>query len=185
VLPTIPFGDSWTFDLFGGTISVEPSALVNFYVSIMKGVFKQGIRYLVVLNGHGGNTGHITTAAKKATKKGERVVILVDWWRDLAKNARSICLETPEGHAAEDETSEIMYVEPHLVDISDAKSARVETRFRIISAQYRQELYPSAIFGDPSKASEEKGRLIMEQAEEELLELIAQLEKGKLPFVED
>ena len=95
VLPTIPFGDSWTFDLFGGTISVKPSTLVDFYVSIMKGVFKQGIRYLVVLNGHGGNTGHITTAAKKATKKGERVVVLVDWWRDLAKNARAICLETP------------------------------------------------------------------------------------------
>ncbi len=185
VLPTIPFGDSWHFNLFKGTISIEPSTLIDFYVSVMKGIFKHGIRYIIALNGHGGNSAHLSTAAKKATMKGEKVVIIVDWWRDLAKNAREKYLETPGGHAAEDETSEILFVQPHLVDMEEAKSARVKTRFRIISAQYRQELFPSAVYGDPTKASVEKGKLIMEQAEEELLELVGQLEQGKLPIEED
>ncbi|MHA1575963.1 MAG: creatininase family protein [Candidatus Thorarchaeota archaeon] len=185
VLPTIPFGDSWYFNQFNGTVSVAPKTLIDFYISIMKGVFKQGFRYIIVINGHDGNTSHLATAAKKATMKGERVVIIVDWWRDLAKDARKITVETPAGHAAEDETSEIMYVKPHLVDMSEAKAARVVTRFKLVSAQYRKDLYPSALFGDPRKASADKGKLIMEQAEEELIELINQVEKGKLPYKDE
>jgi len=41
--------------------------------------------------------------------------VLINWWVDLAKETRRRVLETPEGHAAEDETSEVMAVYPHLV----------------------------------------------------------------------
>jgi creatinine amidohydrolase len=181
VLPTIPFGESWDFNQNEGTISIHPNALVDYYVSVLKGIFKHGFRYVVVLNGHGGNAPIIKQAAKTATKKGERVVVIVNWWRDLAKNARSLVEETPGGHAAEDETSEVMHVRPDLVDMKVAEAHRVEAKFEIISGTYRDELMPAAVYGDPRKASEEKGRLIMEQAEEEILELINQLERGELP----
>jgi creatinine amidohydrolase len=182
VLPSIPFGDSWSFNPFMGTISIDPHALVEYYISVMKGVFKNGITYLIVLNGHGGNSSHIQTAAKEATKSGERVVVLVNWWVDLAVEAREIALETPEGHAAEDETSEVLHVAPHLVDLEKATSARVKTKYRIIAAQYRKELLPEAMYGEPSKATPEKGKLIMEQAEEDLVALIERLEHGELPI---
>ncbi|MFW9982747.1 MAG: creatininase family protein, partial [Candidatus Thorarchaeota archaeon] len=90
--------------------------------------------------------------------------------------------ETPGGHGAEDETSEVMFVRPELVDLSVAESYRVETRFEIVSGTYREELLPSAMYGDPKKATEEKGKLIMEQAEEEIIELITQIAQGKLPI---
>ena len=182
VLPTIPFGDSWDFHNFEGTVSIAPDVLVEVYNSIMKGVFKHGFRYLVVLNGHGGNIPALTMAAKTATNSGERVVIIVNWWKDLAESARKLVEETPGGHAAEDETSEVMHVRPDLVDMSKAESHRVVSKFRIISGRYRDELLPAAMYGDPRKASSEKGRLIMEQAEEELIELIKQLQLGKLPI---
>jgi len=182
VLPPIPFGDSWDFNNFAGTISVDPEVLIGFYTSIMKGVFKHRIRYLVVLNGHGGNVPALKIAAKSATEKGECVAIIVNWWRDLAENARTSVEETPGGHGAEDETSEVMHVRPDLVDMSKAVSHRVVSKFEIIAGSYREELLPSAMYGDPRKATPEKGRLIMEQAEEELIELIKQLERGKLPL---
>ncbi|MGY5871188.1 MAG: creatininase family protein [Candidatus Thorarchaeota archaeon] len=185
VLPTIPFGDSWDFNNFDGTISIDPLVLAEFYAEIMKGVFKHRFRYLVVLNGHGGNVPALRIAAKDATEKGERFVIIVNWWRDLAKNARKIVEETPGGHAAEDETSEVMHVRPELVDISKAVSHRVVSKFTIISGNYREELLPSAMYGDPRKATEEKGRLIMEQAEEELIDLIDELERGNLPLTRE
>jgi creatinine amidohydrolase len=185
VLPTIPFGESWDFNHNAGTISIHPGALVEYYVSVLKGIFKHGFRYIVVLNGHGGNAPIIKQAAKTATKKGERVVVIVNWWRDLAKNARTLVEETPGGHAAEDETSEVMYVRPELVDMKVAESHRVETRFEIISGTYRELLLPSAMYGDPRKATEDKGRLIMEQAEEEIIELIKQMERGELPVEKD
>jgi creatinine amidohydrolase len=181
VLPTIPFGESWGFNHIEGTISIHPGALTEFYVSVLEGIFKHGFRYIVALNGHGGNAPIIRQAAQTATKKGERVVILVNWWSDLAKTARNLVEETPGGHAAEDETSVIMYVRPDLVDMKVAEVHSVETRFEIISGTYRDELFPSAMYGDPRKASEEKGRLIVEQAEEEIIKLITQLERGELP----
>ncbi len=185
VLPTIPFGDSWDFNNFEGTISIAPDVLVKVYNSIMKGVFKHGFRFLVVLNGHGGNIPALTMAAKTAAKRGNRSVIIVNWWRDLAESARKLVEETAGGHAAEDETSELMYVRPDLVDMSEAVSHRVMTKFTIISGSYRDELLPSAMYGDPRKATSEKGRLIMEQAEEELIELINQLQQGKLPLIRE
>jgi creatinine amidohydrolase len=147
----------------------------------MKAVFKHGFRYIIALNGHGGNDPILRQAAKKATRKGERVVIIVNWWRDLAKPARQLVEETPGGHAAEDETSEVLAVRPDLVDMTQAEAHRVETKFTIISGTYRAELLPEATYGDPRKATEEKGKLIMGQAEQELIELINQLEKGQLP----
>ena len=185
VLPTIPFGDSWDFNNFEGTISIAPDVLVKVYNSIMKGVFKHGFRFLVELNGHGGNIPALTMAPKTAAKRGNRSVIIVNWWRDLAESARKLVEETPGGHAAEDETSELMYVRPDLIDMSEAVSHRIMTKFTIISGSYRDELLPSAMYGDPRKATSEKGRLIMEQAEEELIELINQLQQGKLPIIRE
>jgi creatinine amidohydrolase len=182
VLPAIPFGDSWDFNNFMGTISIDPEVLIQFYTSVMKGVFNNRFRFLIVLNGHGGNVPALKLAAKAATEKGERVVIIVNWWRDLAESARKLVEETPGGHAAEDETSEMMHVRPDLVDLSKAVAHRVVSKFWIVSGSYREELLPSAMYGDPRKASEEKGRLIMEQAEEEIIELINQIERGKLPI---
>jgi creatinine amidohydrolase len=181
VLPPIPFGESWDFDQCKGTISIKPDVLVEYYGSVMKAVFNLGFRYIVALNGHGGNDPILRQAAKEATQRGERVVIIVNWWRDLAKSARTLVEETPGGHAAEDETSEVMHVRPDLVDMTVAESHRVETKFTIISGTYRGELLPSAMYGDPRKASEDKGKLIMDQAEEELIALVTQLEKGQLP----
>jgi creatinine amidohydrolase len=185
VLPTIPFGDSWDFNKFPGTISIDAQVLTQFYKSVMTGVFKNRFRYLVVLNGHGGNIPALKIAAKAATEKGDSVVIIVNWWKDLAETARKIVEETPSGHAAEDETSEVMHVRPDLVDLSKAVSHRVVTKFDIISGSYRDELLPSAMYGDPRKATSEKGRLIMEQAEEELIALIKNLQRGKLPLVKE
>jgi creatinine amidohydrolase len=185
VLPTIPFGDSWDFNNFEGTISIDPRILSRYYASVMKGVFKHRFKYIIVLNGHGGNVPALKLAAKDATENGERFVIIVNWWRDLANTARKLVEETPGGHAAEDETSEVMYVRPDLVDMSKAVSYRVVSKFDIISGTYRDELLPSAMYGDPRKATEEKGRLIIEQAEEELIELVNQLESGNLPLTRE
>jgi creatinine amidohydrolase len=66
---------------------------------------RNGVRYLVVVNGHGGNVDLLRTAAWEVAKTTSLVVVLINWWVDLAKETRRRVLETPEGHAAEDETS--------------------------------------------------------------------------------
>lgn len=161
---------------------MDPATLLDFYSEVMESVFRHGFRFIVALNGHGGNSSLLQLAARKATMEGERTVVVVNWWTDLAKDVRESVLETPEGHAAEDETSEMMHVRPELVDRSSYKVSDVRMRYTIVSARYREDLFPSAVRGDPTRATPEKGKRIMERAGEELVELIAQLEKGELPL---
>ena len=167
---------------FRGTVTISPRTLTEFYIEVMQSVFKQRFRYLIALNGHGGNIGSLTHAAQIATTNGESTVIVVNWWKDLAEQARKEVLETPEGHAAEDETSQVMFVRPDLVDMSNPVSARVRSKFRVISGLYREEIAPSAMHGDPRPANEEKGKAMMEEAVEELVQLIQQLERDELPL---
>lgn len=182
VLPCMPFGDSWSFLPFKGTISIQPENLVRFYADVMSSVFNTGFRFIIALNGHGGNYSSLQQAAKKATEDGERSVIIVNWWRDLGEDARKEVLETEMGHAGEDETSEVMAVCPELVDMESVVSARVKSRFRIVSAIHRDELLPNGMYGEPEKATPEKGKRILEAAEQDLIELIGKLEQGKLPL---
>jgi creatinine amidohydrolase len=184
VLPPIPFGASWSFDVFKGTVSLRPETLLLAYRDVMKGVFRQGFEFLVALNGHGGNSSLIRQAAEEATEGHGGTVVIVDWWKDLAEEVRAEICETPDGHAGEDETSELMAIHPDLVDMKAAKSVRIRTTFRIVSAARRKELLPRGVFGEPHSATADKGKAIMAKAEEELVHLIEQLEQGKLPITE-
>ncbi len=184
VLPPIPFGESWSFDVFKGTVSLRPETLLMVYRDVMKAVFRQGFKFIIALNGHGGNSRLLHQAAEYSTEDHDGTVVIVNWWSDLAASVRAEICETPDGHAGEDETSEVLAVRPDLVDMKAAKSARIRTTFRIVSASRREELLPRGIYGEPQNATAEKGRAIMERAEKELIELVQQLEKGKLPISE-
>ncbi|MFX1474898.1 MAG: creatininase family protein [Promethearchaeota archaeon] len=184
VLPPIPFGESWPMDVFKGTVSLRAGTLLMVYHDVMKAVFRHGFRFILALNGHGLNTPLLRQAAEEATEGTDGTVIIVDWWSDLAKSVRAQVLESPEGHAGEDETSEVLAVRPDLVDMKVAKGARVRTAFRVVSASHREELLPRGVYGEPEGATAEKGKAIMKKAEEELLLLVEQLEQGKLPITE-
>jgi creatinine amidohydrolase len=184
VLPPIPFGDSWSFDVFKGTVSLRPETLLMVYRDVMTAVLRQGITFLVALNGHGPNASILQQAAQAATEGSSGAVIIVNWWLDVAKEARAKVLQTPEGHAAEDETSEVLAVRPDLVDLSAARRARVRTEFRIVSASRRETLLPGGMYGEPERATSEKGKTIMQAAEDELVKLVQGLEQGKLPIVD-
>ncbi len=78
----------------------------------------------------------------------------------------------------------MLAVRPDLVDLSAARGARVRTEFRIVSALRREALLPRGMYGEPENATAEKGKVIMQAAEDELVNLVQQLEKGKLPILD-
>jgi len=140
----------------------------------------------VVVNGHGGNVDALSMAAKDAARETKLTVILVNWWIDLAKETRRRVLETPEGHAAEDETSEVWAAYPQLVKAVPRDGSAdewIEVRFRVYGKDAYAMEYTKAVQGYPSKASQEKGRAILEAAVNELTQLIEDLKKGKLPVI--
>jgi len=186
LLPTVWYGNTYILDKFPGTISISNETLYRLYLDIFREVARNGVRYLVVVNGHGGNVDALSMAAKDAARETKLTVILVNWWIDLAKETRRRVLETPEGHAAEDETSEVWAAYPQLVKAVPRDGSAdewVEVRFRVYGKDAYAMEYTKAVQGYPSKASQEKGRAILEAAINELTQLIEDLKKGKLPVI--
>jgi len=186
LLPTVWYGNTYVLDKFPGTISISNETLYRLYLDIFREVARNGVKYLVVVNGHGGNVDALSMAAKDAARETKLTVILVNWWIDLAKETRRRVLETPEGHAAEDETSEVWAAYPQLVKAVPRDGSAdewVEVRFRVYGKDAYAMEYTKAVQGYPSKASQEKGRAILEAAVNELTQLIEDLKKGKLPVI--
>jgi creatinine amidohydrolase len=186
LLPTVWYGNTYVLDKFPGTISISNETLYRLYLDIFREVARNGVRYLVVVNGHGGNVDALSMAAKDAARETKLTVILVNWWIDLAKETRRRVLETPEGHAAEDETSEVWAAYPQLVKAVPRDGSAdewIEVRFRVYGKDAYAMEYTKAVQGYPSKASQEKGRAILEASVNELTQLIEDLKKGKLPVI--
>ena len=186
LLPTVWYGNTYVLNKFPGTISISNETLYRLYLDIFREVARNGVRYLVVVNGHGGNVDALSMAAKDAARETKLTVILVNWWIDLAKETRRRVLETPEGHAAEDETSEVWAAYPQLVKAVPRDGSAdewIEVRFRVYGKDAYAMEYTKAVQGYPSKASQEKGRAILEAAVNELTQLIEDLKKGKLPVI--
>ncbi len=99
---------TYVLDKFPGTISISQETLYRLYKDVFLEAARNGVKYLVMVNGHGDNVDLLRTAAREVAKTTSLVVVLINWWVDIAKEARRRVLETPEGHAAEDETSEVM-----------------------------------------------------------------------------
>ena len=184
LLPTVWYGNTYVLDKFPGTISISSETLYRLYRDIFREVARNGVKYLIVVNGHGGNVDALNMAAKEASKETGLTIIIVNWWIDLAKEARRRVLETPEGHAAEDETSEVMAAYPNLVrEVPRDGSADewVELRYRVYGREVYEGTYTKAVQGYPSRASADKGRVIVDEAVKELVKLIKDVKSGKLP----
>ena len=185
LLPTVWYGNTYVLDKFPGTISISNEVLYMLYREIFREVARNGVKYLVVVNGHGGNVDALSMASKDVVKETNLVIILVNWWIDLGKEARKKVLETPEGHAAEDETSEVWAAYPHLVrwvPRDGSADEWVEVKFRVYGKDAYALEYTKAVQGYPSRASAEKGKVILESAISELTQLINDLRSGKLPI---
>ncbi len=181
LLPPIWYGYTYVLDKFPGTISISQETLYRLYKDVFLEAARNGVKYLVVVNGHGGNVDLLRTAAREVAKTTSLVDVLKKWWADLAKETRRRVLETPEGHAAEDETSEVTAA--HLVrEVPRDGDEWVEARYAIFGKEVNRPLYQRAVQGYPSKASREKGEAILKPAVEELVQLIKELKEDKLPI---
>jgi hypothetical protein len=92
VLPHIPYGVSYHHDEFKGTVSISNDALAKLVYDIGMSVSHNGIKKLVIINGHGGNSPALNHAAQMINRDAH-VFVCVDsgetsdvqiftlWWR--------------------------------------------------------------------------------------------------------
>ncbi|NPA96399.1 MAG: creatininase family protein [Crenarchaeota archaeon] len=177
--PPIWFGSSKGLSSFRGTIDVDDLALASYVEAVLREIARSGYRICVVVNGHGGNSSIVRVVARRVAFSTGMAIAVVDWWRDVAQEARKKLFEAP-GHAGEDETSAVLCIREDLVDMEAASShsPRYIPRIAAYSPAIDSEIYPRALLGDATKASKEKGCRWLEAIVSDIVESVRELARN-------
>lgn len=171
ILPPIWYGSCKAMRRFAGTFDIKEDILYKYLNAIMVEAHRNGVRLLVVVNGHGGNSVPIAMAAREATRETDLSILVVDWWRDLGRE--DLSKFTSAGHAGEDETSAMLAVDSKVVKMDLARSHEVQyPSFKIYSKRLDERLYEIALTGDATRADKAKGEYLLNSVINDLIKLI-------------
>src|SRR5579864_60855 len=104
LLPAMPFGVNTNHLKVPGGLacSVTPTTLLAILADLVESLERQGVRKLVLLNGHGGN--ELKPLMRQLHHRTSVFLCLCDWFR-MAKDLHAGLFEKPGEHADEVETS--------------------------------------------------------------------------------
>ncbi len=188
VLPLIPYGVSYEHDDFPGTVSIRNDTLSQIVYDIGLSVARGGIKKLVIINGHGGNTPALNYAAQMITSKA-RIFVGVDSGDTSDVDIYKFISTPNDVHAGEIETSTSLVNRPHLVKMDKAPSSVPQFSSRYLNFTSRhgvswyahtQNLSPDGVLGDATRASIEKGRKIWKIMIAHLVALVEDLKSMTL-----
>src|SRR5947209_4676898 len=181
LLPTIPYGVNTNHLRVPGAVacSVTPTTLLRLLTDLVDSLERQGLRKLVLLNGHGGN--ELKPWLRELHHRTRLFLCLCDWYRMAGDLYPKIFQQVGE-HADEVETSLGLAYFPHLVrpELADDGKAR-PTRFEAVNKGWIGITRPWHLatsntgVGNPAAASAEKGRRLMEALVERLAGFLVEL----------
>lgn len=176
LLPQISYGESWSVSDFPGTISLEPETLTALVLDIARCLKRGGIRAFIIVNGHYGNMSPVTLAARRMRSE-ENFPVLILNFPKLESIAQEICESKPAGgsffHADEFETSVVLAEYPEGV-----KMDKAQANYPIFPSTYGEtqillsSFNPMGVFGDPTKATAEKGKLFLNAFTDSCMEIV-------------
>lgn len=183
VLPLVPYGVSYFHEDFPGTLSLSNETLARLVYEIGMEVARSGISKLVIVNGHGGNAPALNFAAQMINRDAH-VFVCVDTGETSDADVYALA-ETPNDvHAGEIETSTSLAVRPDLVRMDEAEAfvPKFSSEYLDFTSPRAVRWYartmkisPSGVYGDPTKASAEKGERIWELMVEHLAAFVEHL----------
>jgi creatinine amidohydrolase/Fe(II)-dependent formamide hydrolase-like protein len=186
VLPLIAYGVAYHHEDFKGTISVSNDALSKIVYDIGMSLAKNGIKKLVLLNGHGDNDATLMYAAQMINRDAN-IFVCVETGETSDEDLHKI-IETPNDiHAGEIETSTSLAIRPHLVKMERAKDATLSfeseylnfTSSRGVSWYVRtKKITESGVMGNPTLASAEKGKKMWKIMIAHLVKFIEELKNS-------
>ena len=181
LLPAIPFGVNTNYFKVPGALacSLAPTTLLRILTDIVDSMERQGVRKLVLLNGHGGN--ELKPLTRQLHHRTDVLLCVCDWYR-MASDLYPGIFAKPGEHADEVETSLGLAYFPKLMrpELADNGAAR-PSRFAAINRGWVSITRPwhlvsaSTGLGDPSAATADKGLRLMDALTERLGGFLAEL----------
>ncbi|MDR0479765.1 MAG: creatininase family protein [Burkholderiaceae bacterium] len=197
-LPVQRVGYSPEHAAFPGTLTLKAETVIRLWTDMAESVAASGVRKLVLLNTHGGNTGLLDVVARDLRARLKMLVYSVPNWdrlplqdaagRDLL--ARFTLEERRFGiHAGQIETAMMLALRPDLVRMDqasnfDSTSAERARRYAVLgnggSAKFAwmaQDLNPAGAVGNASAARPEDGQALLAAAGRALARLLTEIDQ--------
>ncbi|MBI2728014.1 MAG: creatininase family protein [Polaromonas sp.] len=195
-LPTQAIGFSPEHTAFAGTLTLKSETVIRLWTDIAESVAATGVKKLVLLNSHGGQVGMLDIVARDLRARLGMLVYSVNWFNlplvgdnDELVNERFSAEEHRFGiHAGDIETSMMLALKPHQVDMAKAQDFQSTSKdraqkFSILGdgksaklAWQMQDYNPHGAAGNAAAATADKGRAVLDAAGKSFAQLLLEID---------
>ena len=185
VTPTLQVGVSYHHMIFPGSLTISEDTMVSWCYDIAASLKYYGVPLVFFLNGHWGNKTALALATRKIRNELGIKTISISYW-DLYPDEHRNLVEDGEipDHAAEFETSLGLALREDLVKKDwtrdpDAYSLTRKKMDLFLTADDQNPVFGSSkdglLFGNPSKATREKGEKMIEVISDSIVSFLNDL----------
>ena len=192
MLPAMPYLFVNEMKASAGAVSLSAKTILSFLEEVCDEVSRNGVKKIVLVNGHGGNKFILMTFLQDLPGRGKDYAayllnIMDCAYGEKAERAEKTSrAELPGGHADDSETDLTLATDEGLVDrgaVSEDKSAGASRLDYDISPALAQTWwyseYPDSLAGDPRFPSKERGELILEMLVENLADTLRRIRRDE------
>jgi creatinine amidohydrolase len=188
-LPVQPVGISTEHIDYPGTLTLPTDVALKTWMALGESVARAGIKKLVMVTSHGGNSAAMTLVAQDLRAQHGLLAVTTGWSRFGAPEGLFSADELRHGiHGGAVETSIMLARNPQHVrnkEIADFRPASMtmEKDYRRLSAHrpaafawQAQDLHPDGAAGDATMASADKGERLLDHGARAFCELLADVD---------
>jgi len=184
-LPALTIGHSLEHTGFPGTLSSSAETLLALWVDVGRCAARSGIRKLIFLNSHGGQTQLVDIAALRLRAELGMLTVRADYFRLGCPDGLFDAKELIYGiHGGEVETSLMLHLRPDLVRLEalndfDGLPARLARENTVLGVEepvgigwMSQDLNPAGVVGNAAGADAARGSRLLSHLAERLVTLL-------------
>ncbi len=166
--PTLNYGVTLMTMGFSGNLTFSPKTMISVIEDILRSMYTQGFRRVLIVNGHGGNTASIRCAAEVlAEELSDLSLKLVEWWKeDEVNQVIQNTMGVKGTHASFSETALMLNIRPQAVKMENltGRDAPLSGSREILTSRTFKKLYPDGIMGlNPGTATAEAGEKVLQK----------------------
>ncbi len=168
VAPPLNFGCSPYFLAYPGTLSLRLSTLMDAMEDIVRSAHGQGFQRILVLNGHGGNTGVKIRLGELANQLSGLNFQWYAWW--MAHSVEEVAIR----HALKPQHANWLEAFPFtsVGDLPQGEKVPPHVPSEVMDAKTAREVYGDGSFGGPYQASEAVMQEIFDACLADILQML-------------
>jgi creatinine amidohydrolase len=168
VAPPMNFGSSPYFLTYPGTLSLRLSTLMDAVEDIIRSAYGQGFKRILVLNGHGGNSGLKARLVELSNLLPGLKVQWYAWWMAHSVETIAIQHEIKPSHANWLEAFPFTIVS----DLPSGEKTPPQVPSEILDAKTAREVYGDGSFGGKYQVSDEIMQEVFDACLQDIIQLL-------------